>query len=109
VHLLRTQSAALEQVFPRAHLLQLVPPQSVSDSPPFFTVSVQVGAWHLLPVQTPLVQSAAKRHPLPSPQLAAQEPPQSTSVSKPLRAPSVQVGAWQTLPVQTPLWQSPPD
>jgi hypothetical protein len=41
------QSDPAEQPLPFGHLGQLVaPPQSVSDSPPFLTLSLQPGAWH---------------------------------------------------------------
>ena len=42
------------------------PPQSTSVSLPFFTPSLQVGAWQMPPVHTPLVQSPATAQPLPS-------------------------------------------
>jgi hypothetical protein len=47
----------------RAHVE--VPPQSVPDSSPFLTPSVQLGAWHAFIVQTPLTQSPPPVHPLP--------------------------------------------
>jgi hypothetical protein len=73
---------------------QLVaPPQSTSLSPPFFTVSTQVGALQAPEVQTPLVQSVATLQVL----FAAQRgqvvaPPQSTSLSPPFLAASVHEG-----------------
>src|SRR3954470_11600026 len=71
-------------------------PQSTSLSVPFFTPSVQLGAWHTLPVHTPLEQSLPMVQARPVAHLVTHEPPQSTSVSVPFFAPSVQVGAWQT-------------
>jgi len=56
------------------------PPQSRSVSVPFFTLSMQVGAWQVVPVQTPETQSAAPPQPSPVAHLP-QLPPQSTSVS----------------------------
>jgi hypothetical protein len=41
------QSDEAAQFWPFAHRGQLVaPPQSMSDSPPFLTLSLQPGAWH---------------------------------------------------------------
>jgi hypothetical protein len=60
------------------------PPQSTSVSLPFFTLSVHVGALHVLAVASHTLsrQSAPTRHFLPSAQ-PPHEPPQSTSVSFP--------------------------
>jgi hypothetical protein len=60
-------------------------------SVPFLTPSVQIGAAHLMPVHTPLVQSAGMEQLLPVPQ-GEQVPPQSTSASVPFFTPSTQVG-----------------
>jgi hypothetical protein len=68
------------------------PPQSTSDSVPFFTPSVHVAVWQMFEVHTPLWQSAATAHPFLSAH-GEQLPPQSTSVSVPFWAPSVQPGA----------------
>jgi hypothetical protein len=81
------------------HFVAHEPPQSTSDSVPFFTLSVQVGAWHLSSVQnnpqlwlaqTPLAQSLAAPQSLPLPHLLHWAPPQSTSVSPLFRCPSSQ-------------------
>jgi hypothetical protein len=77
---------------------------------PFFTVSVQLGAWHAPPVQTPLWQSLPVPQVCPVTQRAQLvTPPQSAWLSPPFLTVSVQVGAWQVfgVPLQTPLWQSP--
>jgi hypothetical protein len=92
VHTLLTQSFPDVQARPVAHLGQLAPPQSMSVSAPFSTLSVQVGDWQSPPVQTPLVQSPPALHVSPGTH-GPQEPPQSTSVSLPFLTPSVQVGA----------------
>jgi hypothetical protein len=89
----------------RAHVE--APPQSTPDSEPFFTASVQLGAWHAVIVQTPLAQSAGAVHA----RLVAQRgqvvaPPQSVSLSPPFFTVSVHVGALHVLDVQTPLTQS---
>jgi hypothetical protein len=77
------------QAFVLAHAPQpLVPPQSASVSPWFFTPSEQVGALQTCGVavrsQTALEQSAALPHLSPVPQSlpsVAQTAPQSTSLS----------------------------
>jgi hypothetical protein len=85
------QSVPVLHFSPSAHFLpamtHVVPPQSTSVSPPFFTPSVQSGAWHVRPgppvaLHTPLVQSVPAAHT----RLVAHrgqlfDPPQSTSVS----------------------------
>jgi hypothetical protein len=53
-----TQSATTWQVKPLAHFPQ-EPPQSTSDSVPFFTLSSQLGARQRPAVQTPESQSEA--------------------------------------------------
>lgn len=55
------QSLAARQASPFAHGVQVPPPQSMSDSAPFFTPSVQVGARHRPPVHTRLRQSVPPR------------------------------------------------
>src|SRR5438045_674482 len=66
------------------------PPPPIPVSPPFWPVSVQADAWHLLFVQTPLKQSALTVQPWPSGQ-GPQLPPQSTPVSSPSRCLELQV------------------
>jgi hypothetical protein len=78
-----------------------LPPQSTSVSLPFCTLSVGEGAWHTLPVQTPLVQSVAPTlQALPSAHFGAWPPPQSTSVSLPFLMPSLDVCETQVPSVQ---------
>src|SRR4051812_5156746 len=79
------QSAALPQALPSAHLAQVAPPQSMSDSVPFFTASEQVGAGaaQTPPEQFPLEQSPLAAQVLPLTHLGQTAPPQSTSVSVP--------------------------
>jgi hypothetical protein len=72
-------------------LVQL-PPQSTSVSVPFFTKSVQSGAWHTLFVHTPLAQSDGAEHAFDVSHFGHAVPPQSTSVSLPFFTPSVQSG-----------------
>ncbi len=79
------------------HAAQVPPPQSLSVSLPFLTLSRQVGAWQTLPVHTLLVQSEPKAQTLPLPQAAQSMPPQSLSVSLPFFTVSTQVGATHTL------------
>jgi hypothetical protein len=109
VHTLLEQSLPALQVLPVPQRTQLeLPPQSVSLSPSFLTLSLQAGAMHSPPVHTPLWQSEAPPHTLPSPHLPQVPPPQSTSVSAPFFLASVQLGAWQSPPVHTRLRQSVP-
>jgi hypothetical protein len=82
------------------------PPQSVPVSLPFFTPSVQVGAWHVAPEHTPLAQSLGMAQPPPAVHGAQIGPPQSVPVSPPFFTPSVHLGVWQMFPVQTPSTQS---
>ena len=51
------QSLGKAQCLTKAHGGHVPPPQSVSVSFPFLTVSVQVGAWQVAWAQTRLVQS----------------------------------------------------
>ena len=93
------------QALPAAHLVLQLPPQSTSVSVPFFTPSVQVGTWQMLPVQTPLMQSPGPPQPPPSMQ-GPQFEPQSTPVSVPFLTLSEQVAVAHLPPVQTRLSQS---
>jgi hypothetical protein len=72
---------------------QLVaPPQSTALSPPFFTASLQLAAWHLPPLHTALEQSlAAVQERFAAQRTHAVAPPQSTSVSPPFLTASLQV------------------
>src|SRR5690348_14574247 len=81
-----TQSLPVKQILPAAHLPQAMPPQSVSLSVPFFTLSEHVGASHMLDVQILSLQSAPFVHISPVSQ-PPHEPPQSTSVSVPFCTP----------------------
>jgi hypothetical protein len=96
VHTPVRQSPATLQARPVAHLLVLLqePPQSVSVSVPFLTVSLQLGTLHTsgLPAHTPLVQSLASAQDLPSMHAAHEPPPQLTSVSLPFFTVSVHDG-----------------
>jgi hypothetical protein len=80
------------------------PPQSTSDSAPFSTVSVQLGAWHV-PLQTELKQSELPRQSLPSSHFEHDEP-QSTSVSLSFLILSSQLESSHIPSLQTPLRQS---
>jgi hypothetical protein len=108
------QSAATAQPLPSPHFLPVgaathEPPQSTAVSLPFFTPSLQVGAAHAPPVQTPLVQLAPAPAPLPHRLPVAQgghEPPQSTSVSVLFFTMSAQFAAAHTPFTQTPFTQS---
>jgi hypothetical protein len=82
-----------------------VPPQSTPVSLPFFAPSLQVGVWHVSPLQTDELQSWGCAQCSPGSQ-GPQLPPQSMSVSVPFLAPSVQLGAWQISPLQTEELQS---
>jgi hypothetical protein len=106
VQTLLTQSPATLQILPPAQAGHVPPPQSLSVSAPFWTLSVHVAAWHAPPTQTPLAQSVGPPQPPPVLHLLQVPPPQSVPVSAPFLTLSVQVGAWQRPPVQTPLVQS---
>lgn len=104
-----------KQSLPAPHAFQLGhrashsgPPQSVDDSPPFLTPSLQLaGSAQRPPAQMPLAQSEAVAQPRPKAQRAVHAAPQSTSDSPPFFAPSAQVIAgWQRPLVQTRLTQS---
>ena len=76
------QSLLPLHVCPLAQSPHVGPPQSTSVSMPFFFVSIHVGAAHVPPVHTWLMQSVPIMHILPSTH-PPQVPPQSTSVSVP--------------------------
>src|SRR5437773_1882939 len=99
------QSAPPLHDLPTPHLGQL-PPQSTSDSVPFFTVSEHVGAAHAPLLQRPLVQSASTRHGSPTGQREHALPPQSMPDSLPFLTASVHVGTAHAPVLQTPLSQS---
>ncbi|MFN7134483.1 MAG: hypothetical protein ACK4N5_20550, partial [Myxococcales bacterium] len=80
LHSAVVQSAFTAQVPPVAHLLLHDPPQSTSVSLPLRTPSLQVGAWHTPPEQTPETQSFAVEQPAPVPHFVVQLPPQSVPV-----------------------------
>src|SRR5436309_15604429 len=82
-------------------------PQSTSLSPPFLTMSVQVGVWQRAITHRLLWQSEATTQLSPSAQRGhAFDPPQSTSVSPSFWMPSVQLT--QTPPARIPRLQSEP-
>jgi hypothetical protein len=101
VHTPLAQSAATIQALVSAHFAVQVPPQSVSVSVPFFTLSEHDDWMQTFPVHTPLVQSAGTTQDFPFAHLAEQVPPQSTSPSVPFFTLSVQVAA-----MQRPFWQT---
>jgi hypothetical protein len=107
VHTLLRQSAGETQVWDVAHLVEQGPPQSMSDSVEFLTVSVQVGVWHFPLRHTLLSQSVLVPQVAPGTHFR-QPPPQSTSVSPWFFTLSVHEGTWHVLglPEQTPLTQS---
>ena len=80
-------------------------PQSVPLSAPFFTPSVQLGAWHVPPEQLLLAQSVAVVQVMPVAH-PVHVPPQSTADSVPFLMLSAHVAAWQTPPAQFRLVQS---
>ena len=86
-----SQSRASRQARPLTHLGQF-PPQSVADSLPFFTPSLQAAAMHWNWVQTRLTQSSATSQTLKSTHLLGQELPQSMSGSCPFLTLSLQDG-----------------
>jgi hypothetical protein len=103
------QSDGAPQILPLPQAGHPAPPQSVSVSVPFFTVSTHVAAWQVLvglPLHTPVVQSAPVPQVFPTPQSAQFGPPQSLSLSLWFCTPSPQVGAAHWPAVHTPLWQS---
>jgi hypothetical protein len=93
-HTLPVQTAVVQSpgpahVLPAAHLGQ-VPPQSLSVSLPFFTVSLQAGAAQTPALHTPLSQSVPTVHLPPGAHGLQVAPPQSRSVSLPFFTPSAQ-------------------
>jgi hypothetical protein len=82
------QSLVFAQWPPNAQVGQVPPPQSTSDSEPFFAPSLQLERAQTLAVQTSVVQSVATAQAAPTAQ-PPHEPPQSTSVSVPFFSPSV--------------------
>src|SRR5436190_2068546 len=84
-----TQAPATLQVLVAAHLVH-EPPQSLSVSLPFLTLSLHCGAAQVPAVQTPLSQSAPTEHLLPGTHGLQVAPPQSRSVSLPFFTPSAQ-------------------
>jgi hypothetical protein len=114
VHTPLWQSEAAPQCFPTPHRPHVPtgPPQSTSDSFPFFTPSGHAGALQMAGTtdvsHTRLVQSPPIRHFLPSAQFLQTVPPQSTSVS-PLLGSSVALlhaGSWQIVETHELFWQS---
>jgi hypothetical protein len=101
------QSPPTLQILPAAHLGH-DPPQSLSVSLPFLTLSLQAGAAQVSAtgVHTPLSQSPPTAHFSPVAQSSQFGPPQSTSVSAPFFWPSAQFGAAQRFALQTLLAQS---
>jgi hypothetical protein len=63
LQMLLMQSVPTLQLLPDGHAGHVPPPQSTSVSFPFLTRSVQVGAWHVPPMQTPLTQSEVTLQP----------------------------------------------
>src|SRR6478735_2631019 len=93
-----SQSSSLVQASPLSQRRQSpVPPQSMSDSVPFFTLSLQLGARHVPDLHTPLSQSLGLAQLSPASQgpqpVVGVPPPQSVSVSSPFLTLSVQLGS----------------
>jgi hypothetical protein len=85
------QSAPTLHAFKSAHFVPHEPPQSTSVSVPFFTLSLQLPAVHMLPLQTPLKQSLPAVHDRPPAQRVQLDvPPQSTADSPPFLTVSLQ-------------------
>jgi hypothetical protein len=93
VHTPLWQSEPATQMPLVGHFGHAPPPQSTSVSVPFFTVSVQLDDWQMLPTHTPLWQSVPPLHTLPATHFGQPAPPQSTSVSVPFFTRSVQLTA----------------
>jgi hypothetical protein len=106
VQMPETQSAGAAQIFPLAHLVAQLPPQSTSDSLPFLAASVHVAAAQRPPVHAPPVQSVWTVQSNPFAQSAHVPPPQSTSVSKPFFTASLQDVAMHFPPEHSLLVQS---
>jgi hypothetical protein len=94
------QSALAAQPLPLSHLVEQVPPQSMSVSLPFFAPSVHVAVAQRPPVHAPPVQSVFTEQSSPFAQSGQLPPPQSTSVSAAFFTPSVQVYVAQWPDVQ---------
>src|SRR2546425_7548390 len=88
-----TQSDDMRHTLPTAQGGQVLPPQSMSVSLPFFRWSVQLGAAHALLSQTALEQSLLRMHIFPGSHLGQVSPPQSTSASSSSLTPSMQLRA----------------
>jgi hypothetical protein len=82
LHTADWQSEPAPQLAPLPHLPQL-PPQSTSDSLPFFTLSMHVAGAHAPDMQSVDSQSDGPPHARPSAHFGHDPPPQSTSVSAP--------------------------
>jgi hypothetical protein len=78
--------------------VEQLPPQSTSDSLPFFTRSSHAAVWQLPSVHTWLEQSPEALHAFPVPQSVVHPPPQSTSASVPFLNPSSQRGGLHVRP-----------
>jgi hypothetical protein len=103
------QSPALPHALVSSHFGAIPPPpQSTSVSVPFFTMSVNVGAAHVPPLQTFDVQSAPVPQFLPTMHGGASAPPQSTSVSLLSFTPFVAEAAEHVVCTQMPDLQSVP-
>src|SRR5690606_103849 len=108
VHTPLRQSLLSLHMRPMGHAGQ-VPPQSTSDSEPFWMESMQLPAAQNPSIQLLLSQWSLAVQVDPGAH-ASQVPPQSTSASSPLRTSSSQAGCWQ-IPVvgsHTPLSHSAP-
>jgi hypothetical protein len=100
------QSGFERQTRPSGQRGQVLPPQSVSVSVPFFTMSTQDAATQIFTLlHTMEAQSSGARQARPVPQ-PGQLPPQSTSVSSPSLVLFTQVMGAQRPPRHTPEAQS---
>jgi hypothetical protein len=107
VHTKLWQSVPVKQFLFVVHVGHVPPPQSMSVSTPFFTVSAHVAAAHSFSVQTLLTQSPATlQTPFVPQRVQLVEPPQSTSLSPPFLTLSLQAAARHTPVVHTLLIQS---
>jgi hypothetical protein len=89
------QSEPVEHLESAGQPLQVNPPQSTSDSEPFWTPSLQVALSQVPAVQTPLAQSEAVEQLDLAGQPLQVDPPQSTSDSCWFFTLSEQVAGWQ--------------
>ncbi len=101
------QSLSILHFLATAQVGQVPPPQSVSVSLPFCTLSEQSGV-HVPPAHCAPAQSLPVMHILLGAHFGQVPPPQSTSVSLAFWTPSMQVGAAQVPVVQTLSMQSEP-